>query len=94
MKQIDSIPAKRFKHQTYLLQLDERGRIVLPRTLRNQLGLRPREKLNAIVKQDALEIIPIKAQVAKAQGILSALNPKRYLSEELISERRKEAELE
>lgn len=66
----------------------------MPRTLRNQLGLRPREKLNAIVKQDALEIIPIKAQVAKAQGILSALNPKRYLSEELISERRKEAELE
>lgn len=90
MEQIDLA----HKNPAYLLQLDDRGRIVLPKSLRQELNLQANEKFRAFVRRDTLEIIPIRAQIAKAQGMLSHLSPKRCLSEELIGERRKEADLE
>ena len=80
--------------ETYLVQLDERGRLVLPAAIRNKLSLRPREKLIANIDGNKLSLVSVKTQVAKIQGILAKISPERCLSDELIQERRKEAELE
>ena len=79
---------------SYMLQLDERGRIVLPKAIRNILGLHAQEKLIASISGGTLNITPMKARIAKARGLLAKVNPKRQLSDELIAERRKEAQLE
>jgi bifunctional DNA-binding transcriptional regulator/antitoxin component of YhaV-PrlF toxin-antitoxin module len=79
---------------SYMLQLDDRGRIVLPKTIRKLLKLQPQEKLVASIRGGILRITPVKAQIAKARGLLAKVNPKRCLSDELIAERRKEAHLE
>ena len=77
-----------------IVQLDERGRLVLPSAIRNKLLLQPKQKLIASIDGDTLRLTTVKAQVSKVQGILAQISPERYLSEELIEERRKEAELE
>jgi bifunctional DNA-binding transcriptional regulator/antitoxin component of YhaV-PrlF toxin-antitoxin module len=80
--------------ETFLVQLDERGRLVLPLAVRNKLSLHPREKLIASIAGNTLTLSTVKTQVAKVQGILAKISPERCLSEELIQERRREAELE
>jgi bifunctional DNA-binding transcriptional regulator/antitoxin component of YhaV-PrlF toxin-antitoxin module len=88
------IPAIDAEAKYCLVQLDDRGRLVLPRVIRSKLHLRPKEKFVAVVEDGVLHLAPISAQVAKTQGILAHLSPERSLSKELIEERRKEAELE
>jgi AbrB family looped-hinge helix DNA binding protein len=78
-------------HNSYVLQLDERGRLVLPKAVRELLQLQSGEKLMASIKGGILKITPIRDQIAKARGILAKVNSKRCLSDELIAERRKEA---
>lgn len=80
--------------ETHVVQLDERGRLVLPMAIRNRLSLHPREKLVASIDGNTLKLTTVKAQVSKVQGILAQISPERNLSEELIQERRKEAELD
>jgi len=75
----------------YLLELDNRGRIVLPKALRNRLHLQPGEKLLSSIEGNTLQIISAKAQLAKVQGLLASISPERCLSGELITERRQEA---
>jgi len=53
---------------SYTLQLDDRGRIVLPKSIREVLKLQPKEKLMASIKGGTLRITPVKAQIAKARG--------------------------
>lgn len=48
----------------------------------------------AVVEGNTLQIVPVKVQIAKVQGMLAKISPKRRLSDELIAERRKEASLE
>ena len=80
--------------ENYMLQLDDRGRIVLPKTIRELLRLQPKEKLMASIRGGTLKITPIKAQITKARGMLAKISPKRCLSDELIADRRKEAQFE
>jgi AbrB family looped-hinge helix DNA binding protein len=79
---------------SYMLQLDDRGRIVLPKIIRELLRLHPKEKVMASIKEGALRITPVKVQIAKARGSLAKISPKRCLSDELIAERRREGQLE
>jgi len=80
--------------ETHVVQLDERGRLVLPIAIRNKLSLHPKEKLIAHIDGDTLRLATVKSQVSKVQGILAQISPERRLSEELIAERRKETEFE
>lgn len=80
--------------ETHIVQLDERGRLVLPMAIRNKLSLQPKQKLIASIDGDTLKLATVKAQVFKVQGILAQISPERNLSEELIQERRKETGLE
>jgi len=79
---------------SYILQLDDRGRIVLPKVIRELLQLQPKEKLMASVKNGTLKITLAREQIAKARGLLAKVSPKRCLSDELIADRRREAKLE
>ncbi len=80
--------------EPHIVQLDERGRLVLPMAIRNKLALKPNQKLIASIHSGTLRLVTVKAQISKVQGIISQLSPERCLSEELMQERRQEAELE
>ena len=95
MKQIDFTYKLSSAHlDSYLLEVDGRGRIVLPKVLRNKLNWLAGEKLVSIIDGNTLQITPAKAQIAKVQGILANISPQRQLAHELIAERRQEAKSE
>ena len=77
----------------YGLQLGVRGRIVLPAAVREQLGLKPGDRLVLTVDPASgeMRLVSLRAAVHRFRGILKDIQPERILSEELIAERRQEA---
>jgi len=70
------------------------GRIVVPAALREEMGLGVGEELLARVEEGRL-VLERRADVARRlRGRFGGAEPGRLLSEELIAERRREAELE
>jgi hypothetical protein len=53
-----------------------------------------KETLIASIKRNFLRIIPVKVRIAKIRGLLANVDSKRCLSDELIADRRKEAQIE
>jgi AbrB family looped-hinge helix DNA binding protein len=79
----------------YVLHLGDRGRLVLPSSLRKQLGLKAGEKLVLTVDESGVMCLTSRRErLAQAQGMFASISPKRVLSEELIRERRREARRE
>lgn len=79
----------------YDLSLGDRGRLVLPASLRKDLGLRAGERLVLIVEPSGeMRLLSLRRQVDKCLGMFARLAPERVLSEELIAERRAEAKRE
>ena len=75
--------------------MGDRGRVVLPSSLRRQLGLQPGDRLIVTVESDGTARLISATQLALSlQGLFSSAAPERSLSEELIAERRSEAERE
>lgn len=79
----------------YTLQIGDRGRIILPAPVRKSLGLKEGDRLALTVEPDgAMRLISVRNRIESVRGMWSHLAPGRSLSEELISERREEAERE
>jgi AbrB family looped-hinge helix DNA binding protein len=84
------VPPTRFE-----VQVGERGRLVLPARLRKQAGIRVGDRLLLLLdKKGETRLASLRRQVEKCCGMLAGIAPKRVLSEELIAERRREAQVE
>ena len=85
-------------HQ-YNVHVDQRGRLVLPVSVRHQLGIEPGSALILTVQEDGmLRLISPGEAARRGRGLLRKLAPgttrDRQLADELIAERRIEAEHE
>lgn len=75
--------------------LGDRGRIVVPAKVRERLGLHSGDRFILTVEEDgSMRLVNVRDQVERIRGIFAHLAPGRSLSDELIAERRLEAERE
>ena len=81
--------------ETYVLQVGERGRVVLPAKVRKRLSLSPGDRvvLNVDTSGD-MRLASLTRKIEKGMGMFADVAPERILSEELIAERREEARRE
>ena len=78
-------------HERTSLAVGDRGRIVLPATLRKRLDLREGDRLILTVEEDgSFKLTPAKRVVERLRGRFAGLAPK-SLTDELLAERRAEA---
>lgn len=78
--------------EQYTLDLEAKGRLTIPASVRQRLGLKPGDRLILIVgEDDILCLVSPREQVRKLRGILKDMAPERSLVDELIQERREEA---
>jgi AbrB family looped-hinge helix DNA binding protein len=77
-------------------KVDKAGRILIPAKLRMELNVRPGDPVVLETKGDELHVRPYKQAIREAQAIIRKYIPDRdrSLVDELIAERRKEAECE
>jgi AbrB family looped-hinge helix DNA binding protein len=81
--------------ELYTIALGERGRLVLPARLRHRLALQPGDRL--IVTADAeggFRVVSARELARRLRGLYRDLAPGRSLVDELIAERREEAQRE
>jgi len=79
----------------YAIALGERGRLVLPAKLRRRLDLQPGDRLIITVEDEAgLRLVSAREQARRLRGLYGDLAPERSLADELIAERREDAQLE
>lgn len=85
---------ERPRHQ-YTIRVDDRGRFVVPAAVRQELGLKDGDRFVLRVEADGgLLLTNMREQLRKMQGELMGHAPGRSLSEELLADRRREAESE
>ncbi len=83
------------KPEQYTIRAGERGRLVLPASLRKRIGLQQGDRLVVTVEaDDSLRLVSLAKQVQTAQGLFKDIAPNISLADELIQERRAEARLE
>jgi AbrB family looped-hinge helix DNA binding protein len=79
----------------YVLQVGNRGRINLPSEFRKRLGIEEGDRILLTIEEDgSAKLVSMRKQVEKVQGMLKHLSPDRSWADELIKERRAEAERE
>jgi len=77
------------------IQIGQRGRMVLPAPARKRLGIRPGDRLVLLVDPGGeTRLVSLRRQVERCCGMLAGIAPDRVLSDELIAERRREAQRE
>ena len=77
--------------ETYVLQVGQRGRVVLPAKVRKRLCLSPGDRVVLNVdKSGDMRLASLKRKIEKGMGMFADLQPHRMASEELIAERREE----
>jgi len=77
------------------MRVNESGRVVIPSSFRKALGIRPGDEVVIRVEEGELRISTLEYRVRQAQQMVSRyLKPGELLSDELIADRRREAELE
>lgn len=80
---------------SYRVRLGDRGRLVVPVEVRKKLGLEQGELLLLRIDEDgSMHLVRSSDVVAQVRGIFSDLDPEHSLVDELITERRLEAERE
>ncbi|MBX3166965.1 MAG: AbrB/MazE/SpoVT family DNA-binding domain-containing protein [Candidatus Eremiobacteraeota bacterium] len=79
---------------SYLIELDESGRLALPAEVRRELGLNAGDRLVLEIRPDGLKLSSARARVEAARGIFKHIEPGKIWSDELIQERRRESALE
>lgn len=81
--------------QSERVLLDKSGRIVVPVRFRKHLGLEPGDPVSITLKGNEITVSTIQAALLSARNLMREKNTaKRKLSDELIAERRKEANRE
>ena len=77
-------------------RIDRAGRILIPSKLRKELKVGPGDPMVLETKGDELRLRPYRKAIREAQAIIAKYIPDRdrSLVDELIEERRKEAERE
>ena len=81
------VPPKLFE-----VTVGDRGRVVFPAELRNELGIRRGDRLLlALDPNGEARIVSARRQLDRLRGMFANIAPERILSEELIRERREEA---
>lgn len=76
-------------------KLNENGRIVIPASFRKALGINAGDEVLLRLEDDELRITTMKARIARAQRrVRRYIKPGRSLVDELIAERRREAQNE
>ena len=79
-------------HERTSLAVGDRGRIVLPATLRKRLNLHEGDRLILTVEEDgSFKLTPAKRVVERLKGRFAGLAPDVSLTDELLAERRAEA---
>ena len=78
----------------YTIRMGDRGRLVIPAEARARLGLKPGDRLLLDESEGELRLLPLPARVRALHGAWSEIAPDRSLVDELIAERRAEAERE
>ncbi len=79
----------------YSVLLGEKGRVVLPAEVRENLGLETGDRLLLAIDPDgALRLTSARRAAARLKGMFAHLAPGRSLVDELLEERRREAEEE
>jgi AbrB family looped-hinge helix DNA binding protein len=87
-------------HDTQVIRMSESGRLSIPARQRKQVGLEEGGMVVTSVENGELRIRPVRTVLAEVQAKVSGLlaaagtRPGTRLSEELIAERRAEAERE
>jgi AbrB family looped-hinge helix DNA binding protein len=75
--------------------IGDRGRLVLPSSIRTALGLLPGTRMLLTTEPDgSLRLRPYRAVADESQGLLANLTEDGSLVDELLAERRAEAERE
>lgn len=83
------------KKETYTLTVGDRGRLVLPASVRRDLGLKKGDRVSLIVGSNGeMRIVSWREAARRARGMYAHLAPGRSLVDELIAERREEARRE
>lgn len=77
----------------YTLAVGAKGRLILPVALQRRAQLEEGDQLVVTVKEDgSLHIVRLRDQAKQCEGLFRHLAPNRSLVDELIAERRQEAE--
>lgn len=85
--------AKMSNMKTYALKLEQSGRVLLPAELRKKLGVSPGEQVIVSVVNNTVALVGNRAAaVRKIQEELRPYRTKRSVVDELLAERRAEAE--
>lgn len=78
-----------------LTKLGEGGRLVIPAEYRKVLGVDTGDELVLVLEERTMRVLTPREAVRRAQALVRSYIPEgRSLSEELISERRRESEIE
>lgn len=80
--------------QTVEFKVAANGRMVLPKPIRDVMGLQGDSKVMAIVDGDSVKLVSRKGRVKKAQEMYRRFASSPRSTEEFLAERRKEAESE
>lgn len=81
--------------RNFKTKLGKGGRIVIPTEYRRELGVEPGDEIILHLDDEGLRLYTPAQAVARAQSLVRPYIPEeRSLSEELISERREEADRE
>jgi AbrB family looped-hinge helix DNA binding protein len=76
-------------------KVGDHGRIVIPSSYREALGLRPGDEVMLELGEDEVRILPARLAVARAQRLVRKyIPPGTRLADGLIEDRRKEAKRE
>jgi AbrB family looped-hinge helix DNA binding protein len=81
--------------QAVRAKLNENGRLVVPAAYRKALGLRPGDEVVIRLEDDELRISSVRSALARARRLIRQYVPDdEDLTQSLIDDRRREAELE
>ena len=78
----------------YTGKVDEKGRLSLPRRVREVVGWAKGERVSVLVEGHDLRVSSAREEAERLRGFVRHLEPNRDLAAELIAERREEAALE
>jgi len=74
------------------IRVGEKGRLVIPASIREALDIRVGDEVELRIAEDELRISTLKSRIVRAQQRLRRfIKPGRSLSDELIAERREAA---
>jgi AbrB family looped-hinge helix DNA binding protein len=87
---IDVLYFKKRYNMAKMMTVGPKGQVVIPAALRKELGIEPGDKVMLERVEDTLKISSRKAVIARLRGAFADIPGS--LSEELLAERRAEAE--